>query len=154
MTTPAMMKNIGAFVRGLFAFANLAVVAGASEDGVVQTGVTIDREDFSSLFLSGTLMVNADVTIATANTVTLRARFEDSADDSAWLAYQAEPKGDPADVVISATDTSVEEFHVNLAGARRYVRCLLTATLSEADTDDVNLSAVLVVGGSAEVPMT
>ncbi len=154
MNTPALMKNIGAWVRGLFAFSNLTVTAGDAADGVAQNGVSIDREDFTSVFLSGKLMVNANVTIASSDTVTLRARFEDSADNAAWAAYQAEPGGDPADVVMSATDTFVQEFDVNLAGARRYVRCVLTATLSEADTDTVALAATLVVGGSAEVPMT
>ncbi len=150
---PAFMKNIGAFLVGLPSHLNTTVLAGGGADGVSQTGLTVDRQTLIPTFLSGKFLTQIACTLATDETLTVRQRFEDSADDSVWAAYVPTTGGDELDdVVIIASGNSVVAGNVDFSGARRYVRQNLTLTQSAGSTDTADFVSVLATGGSAETP--
>lgn len=150
---PAFMKNIGAFLFGFPSHLNTTVLAGGGADGVSQDGLTIDRQSVTPTFLSGKFLTQVACTLATDETVTVRQRFQDSADDSVWAAYVPTTGGDELDdVVISSTGNSIVPGNVDFSGARRYVRQNVTLTQSAANTDTADFVSVLASGGSAETP--
>ncbi len=150
---PAFMKNIGAFLFGLASHLNTTVLAGGGADGVSQTGLTIDRQALTPTFLSGKFLTQIAATLATSETLTVRQRFEDSADNLAWLAYLPTTEGNEiTDVVISASGNSVVAGDVDFSGARRYVRQNLTLTQSAGSVDTADFVSILATGGSAETP--
>ncbi len=150
---PAFMKNIGAFLYGLPSHLNTTVLAGGGADGVSQTGLTVDRQALVPTFLSGKFLTQIAATLATGETLTVRQRFEDSADNMAWVAYVPTTEGNEiTDVVISASGNSVVAGNVDFSGARRYVRQNVTLTQSAGSVDTADFASILATGGSAETP--
>lgn len=148
MTGISFVRNVGAFIRGLPALVNTSRTTG--NDGVAINGATIDRNTLATAVRSAKLVVLADAVLGTGETLTLRGRLEDSANGSSWAALAGET---PADVVETLTGLHVAGFDFNIEGARRYIRAVVTPTLSASASDTVDVAAVLVVGGAYETPI-
>lgn len=135
----------------------LSITAGAGQDGVEQTGPTIDRL-VTSAAAGGTVYNSARVDIAytttlgAAETLSLGVKIADSADGSAWntpVVLQA------ATVVKTGPVTAekgIASYVVNLAPRARYYRILWTPNLSRADTDTALLSVQITMGGATYQP--
>ena len=145
----ALQRDIGSLIKGAFALIPNVVTAGGGGDGVEQNGAWIDR----SGQLSGKLIIAYSTTLTASETLTIAANLQDASDSSGTGA------ADYGDALASAvietgvgTFTGVLVIDVDLSSADGYVRCQVTPTLSAGATDTVALAAVLVLGGSQEVP--
>ncbi|WP_407496836.1 hypothetical protein [Pseudooceanicola sp. MF1-13] len=150
-----LMKNIGALVAVMRAAANTAVTAGGAGDATLVTGAILDRQA-KAMPLSGVLAIPYAATLAQGETLSIAYVVESgNADD---LADAVDLVSATAAVVATGptgggTVTGVFEVDLNLSPAGRYVRAKFTPDLSAADTDTAALSAVMVVGGTNEVPV-
>lgn len=151
----AFQRNVGSFIHALPALAAATVTAGGGADGVAQTGLTIDRNTLADTVLSGLLVLHTELALGATDTAQVNITFEDSADDSAWTAYDPGPPDDYAaeTTAVNADGHAVFTRKIQLGGARRYVRAKVTVTLSAATTDTAKIDAVLVVGGSYALPI-
>jgi hypothetical protein len=148
------IENIGDKVAVARAAANLAITAGAGQDGQAQTGVIIDRAAFGWA-QSAVFAIPYTTTLAATETLSVAMTVQDGENnalsDAGTFATRANavvatgPSG-------GATVTGVVELNVNLSGAKRYVRLNYTPDLSASGTDTAALSGVAVLGGAIRLP--
>lgn len=149
----AFQRNIGSFLRALPGLAAVTITAGSGNDAVAQDGITLDRNAFEPLCLSGFLAVNAVAALNEGvDTAEISVSFQDSANGTDWAPYDAGPATNVSKT-LDADGTYAIGFKAQFGGARRYVRARVTASLSRADTDTVDLSAMWIVGGADELPI-
>lgn len=151
----AFQRNVGSFIRSVAAFAASAITT--SNDGTPVNGLTIDREQFSSLALSASVAVLFTLTaIGTTETLEVRLTAQDSADGTNWKDLDlGVPDGVRAHVYGASykDKPTVAQFKAQLAAARRYVRFRVTPTLSASSADTVSiLGGVAVIAGFDELP--
>jgi hypothetical protein len=145
------IRNIGQKITVRRAASNLAITAGAGQDGQQQTGTILDRAAIgwpqSAVFaVPYTTTLGANETLSIAYTVqTSDASDMSSPTTVATASATAVATG-------AGTFSGAFEANVSLAGARRYVRLLYTPDLSRANTDTAELSAVAVFGGAERLP--
>jgi len=150
--------DVGAFLKGALARIPEVITAAAGNDNVEITGPSVDRLSFTSRFHSLKVVICFSATLDTAETLTITANMQDSADDSTFADYHEAETGDflPATVVRTAaapeTFNGVAEMDVDIQAAERYIRLQSTADLSRAGTDTVDIAAVFVLGGAQELP--
>ena len=146
------MRNIGAYLHAVAALASNSVLAGGGADGVAQNGLTIDREARDSLSLSALAVVHGFAALSATKTATISIAMQDSADGSTWATYDPDPSGSYVATVQDASGHFVATRELNLAGARRYVRLVVTPTLSATGTDTCVIDGTVIIGGSDELP--
>ncbi len=150
----AIMRNIGAWLKSVFAFPTTAALAAGTGDATEIDGSAIDRFVLGQQVLSAKLIVQWLTTLDTGETLSIAANFQDSPTGTdQWTDY-----GDVLAAVIVVTagsDTEFEgvvELDVSLGGAKQHVRVQVTPDLSRAGTDTAEISGVVVFGGADELP--
>jgi hypothetical protein len=146
-----IQTDVGRYVKSVLALAPVQITAGESGDGQAQNGVAIDRLGY----LSAVAVVPVSATLGQGNTLTISAKVQDSADGSTGWADYGSGTGN---VVLTggtggSTETALLELNVNLAGARRYIRVVVTGDLSASSTDTQRFGAVLILGGADVKPV-
>ena len=154
-------QDIGFQITGRTAFIASTITAGAGIDNSEQNGNIIDRRALPHHYESAKLIIFGVATLNTSETLSIMANMQDGDDsglsDAADYVYDSGGgSGLLANaVVLTGLVTAAPfraELSVNLAVAKRYVRCQLTANLSRAGTDTALVAAVLVFGGADELP--
>lgn len=150
----ALQRSIGERLTAALALVATTVTAGGGADDVAQNGVAIDRFASNRIPQSGKLCVPVEATLGGSETATVALKLQDSADGSTgWADYDYTTDTDQySPTVINATGNSMVTRNVNLAGAKRWVRAVVTVTMSAASADTAAISATLVLGGWSELP--
>lgn len=148
----SQQKDIGSYIKGANALNGQVITAGAGNDGVEQNGHWIDR----SKALSAKLIISFSAVLSEAETLSIAANFQDASDSAG---SGVADYGDAlANAVVAtggvggSTEVDVVELDVDLSSADLFVRGQITADLSAAGVDTVDLAAVLVLGGYNELP--
>lgn len=160
--------DIAALLAGEPAFDPLAITAGAGADGVEQDGLAVDRfaiqqnaaADLRRRGLSAGLFIAVRTTLAATETMTLIANAQD-ADDSAFTVNAADfahrASAQPPTIALPTLsigpgvltderDTLKQQY--DLTGARRYLRCQFTCTLSAAGVDTADVWGLWIFAGA------
>ena len=162
MSDMVLQKNLGALIDAKALSAALSWTAGGSADNAAFTGLTIDREGFStgSLPRSADIDVAFSATLAAGKTLSLAMTLNSSPDGSNWTAYATQaaavvatgPTGGAtvegvARMVVASADNPSNTPGVNLGSAQRYLQLVVTPPLSATGTDTAPMIGVGVVGG-------
>jgi hypothetical protein len=125
------------------AAANLAITAGAGQNGLAQTGLIVDRmaanwPQAMALIFTWTTTLTATKTL-TFGTVTVQHGQASNLSDAATF-YA------PADTVVATgaltASPGVLRFQIDLKAAGRYLRLLYTPTLSNTGTDTAEIASL------------
>ncbi len=145
-----MQTDLGSYVKSKLAIIPVQVTAGTGTELDVN-GPSVDRIGYRA----GVLVCPVSATLAAANTFTVSAKVQDSATGtSGWADF-----GSPTNnlVLTGAADGSTEsgllELNLNLTTAKRYIRAVITGTLSAAETDTARAAGAFVLSGAAEKPV-
>jgi hypothetical protein len=152
----AFLKNIGAFIKVLRAFANTSVTAAGSGDNTAITGAILDRQANGNA-QSAVVAIPYLITLASAETFTLKNVLVEHGDASnlSDVATFATLEDSTGSVIATGVKTAVSDcksYSVNLAGAKRYIRVKATPDLSASGTDTAAISGVVVFGGQDSLP--
>lgn len=136
-------------VKPVLGLAPVTATAGGANDNVAQNGVSIDRLDYYSAIVS----VPVTATLTASETATVSVKVQDSADGSTWADFES---GD--DLVLTgdvggSTETDIATLKVNLQGADKYIRVVVTCDLSASATDTATFAAIVDLTGSIENPV-
>lgn len=137
-------------------FLPFAITAAGAGDASEVTGPAIDRyaDNPDHPYLSASLMVDLFGTLASGETATVAANFQDSPNNSDWTDY-----GTALGVttVLNAAGGALTasggatKLDVDLSGAARYIRVQATVNLSRAGTDTAMAAGVVALGGPARL---
>jgi len=135
-------NDIGAFISVRRAIPPQAAAAGAIS-GDSNTG--IDRSGFQSCVLH----VGTGATSGTPDSFSVAGKLQES--DSAATGYT-----DITDAAITSitTENSAAKVNVDLSGCKQYIRAVVTPAFVNGSTPKVGVEAVIVLGGSANLPTT
>jgi len=134
-------SDIGAFIKPVKMHVPVAV---SGSSAVNATG--IDRIGHASL----ALIACTGATSGTPDSFSLAIKVQDSADNSTFADYK--PDGtNVASTTIIAADT-LTELNVDLRGARKYVRVVVTPTFVGGTSPSVLFSSAVALGGSQKIP--
>lgn len=150
-------KDLGAEIKCKFAAGSRFVAAGAGDNSEV-TGPTIDRYGASGVqrYNSAVVAVGTRAVLTAAATLSLRLRYQESADGSNWDAAVELY----APTVVStgggggSTEQQVKETSLDLSARKRYLRFLVTPDLSAGATDTGEMVAQCILGGGHTLPAT
>lgn len=151
----SMMKDIGRYLKAMFAIPHTAATAGGSGDATEVDGVAIDRLALGDRAESGLVVIAGRATMASGETLTIAANLQDSPNNSDWTDHSTVLA---TTTVLSAAGGALTasafqvQLPVDLRGAERYVRVQATPNLSRAGTDTAEMFGVLVLGGQQELP--
>jgi hypothetical protein len=151
----AFQRNIGSFIRAANGLAAGSVTAGGAGDNSAFTGLTVDRNQFEQLLLSGALVVPITAALGMGETAAASCEFEDSADGTNWDPYL--DAGPPDNVVetLGSDGAQCVVFKCQLGGARRYIRAKPKFDMSASGTDTITIAGgVWIFGGADELPIT
>jgi chaperonin GroEL (HSP60 family) len=144
----------------------ILTVAGATEDGVKVTGLTVDRFQGTKKGMADSLVLalTYNATLANTKTIAFAIEYQESADDSTWdtaIVVQASTVAATGDGV-STEFTGVVEKSVDLRGVataiaarslgKRYIRFNITPDLSNTGTDEAAWEAVAILAGFDQLP--
>jgi hypothetical protein len=150
------MRDLDSLVLAKPGTASVSITAGGAGDNSEQTGPTLDRYALSKgRGESAVLAVQLTATMASGETGSVLANFQDSANDSDWADYGAVLASTAVLTAAGGAMTAGSgtiQLGVSLAGARRYIRAQTTANLSRAGTDTALMSSIIVIGGQAQLP--
>jgi hypothetical protein len=142
------------------AAANLAITAGAGQDGQAQTGIIIDRGDSDvkySRFV--TIAIPYSAVLAEGKLLTLKTvKIEHSVNSnlSSPADYKVFENSTGTAIATGATGGSTEAgvkmYSVDLGAARRYIRLSYTPDLDATATDTAALSALAVFDAPYQRP--
>lgn len=150
MSDIVTQRNIGALGDLLRLTDHGVSTAAGAGDATSITGITIDREGFSSGSLPNSALVGVvyEATLGSGKTLSVGYAVQDSADGATWADYQT------ATYTVVATGVSgggvaKGQFNVqvNLSSARRYVRFNYNPDLSATGTDTTYSDGVGFVAG-------
>lgn len=137
----SMGHDIGALLLPKVAFKSQAIVAGGTGDGSAWNGESIDLQPLAgeARFNAAAVIVGANATLASGGVVTLSVLVQDSANNSDWatlIAATPVASRTASGAALSNGDVA-GRLNVNLSQARRYIRPVVTTTLSATGTDTV-----------------
>lgn len=136
--------NVGALVK---TFAGVAPVFSAA---ATINGPAIDRMGYGSCVLQ----VQTGLDTGTPTTRSVIAKIQHSDDGSTnWTDLAVPVGGSFATTAITAVSTNAE-VDVNLAGAKRYIRSVVTIAFTGGTTPTVGVSSTVVLGGLDKLPVT
>jgi hypothetical protein len=152
----AQQFDIGRYIHGTAALAPVTINSSA---GAAQSGITIDRQAYGRGYHSASILAAVKLTGSTVQAVAVAVAFEHSSDGSSWDSYSTGSNVSKAIGSTGATGAQavndVVNAPVNLAGARRYVRAVVTPTFSATSSGDTAaLAAIAALGGADELPAT
>lgn len=136
-------RNVGALIIAAFGIDIPTVTAGTGADGLAVNGEAIDRIDAHSCSLA----VQADVALTASETLAVTVAVEDSADGTSFAAAPTSVQPTAAVLTATATGKSAAKLDVDLSACRRYVRFVVTPTLSLNATDTAKVAAICILGG-------
>jgi hypothetical protein len=136
---------------------SLTSAAVPSSSGAALTGATIDRLGLGRMYYSCKSVGKGRFVGSTVQNVSLAASFQHSSDGTSWDSYSTATNASAAVGSTGATGAqaveAIVEQNVNLAGARRYVRQVLTPSFSSGTSgDSAYFSGDVVFGGADERP--
>jgi hypothetical protein len=144
--------DLGAEVKSVLALAPVQFVAAGTGDGTAQNGPAIDRTGYQSAVLS----VPAAATLAEGKKLTLAVKLQhnsvSTAEDAGWADFASADNLVLTGGTGGTTESGLVELDVNLAGAKQYVRAVITGDLDATATDTQRFGAVLTMGGASELP--
>lgn len=148
----AHQHDIGSYLNVAPGVASTAQTAGST---AAANGKTFDRRAQSDRGQSVMIVGSIQATLASGETAALTLKLQDSANDSDWTdfgsASAAIQTHDAAGGAISNVANTVKHT-VDLVNARRYVRAVITPTLSKTQTDTCVFYGFLVLGGAETIP--
>jgi hypothetical protein len=124
-------------------------IAPAARTAGAVNGTGVDR--LAPVFNSAVLVVQSGAATGSPASLTLDAKIQHSDDNSSFSDYTP-PSGTAAITQITASST-VERKNVDLSGAKKYVRVVLTVGLTGGTSPTLPSSALLVLGGAQELPV-
>lgn len=131
------LSEVGAYIKPAHG------VSPAASAASTRTGSAIDRLGYHSCVLS----VQSGATSGSPTSFTLDAKLQDSADGSTdWTDI-----ADAAITALTAAD-STGKVHVDLAGARRYVRVSQTIAFVGGTAPTLGNAAQVILGGPSALP--
>lgn len=149
----ASMNDAVARLAARYATEGVDIVAGGAGDNTEVDRAYVDRRGFASL----KAVIAYTATLQAGETLKIAANLQDDADG-------AGVGTDFGDALASATvatgpggggtRTGVIELDFDLSGANRYTRLQFTPNLSASGTDVAELSAVYILAGATDDPVT
>ncbi|MBM3535782.1 MAG: hypothetical protein FJX60_22445 [Alphaproteobacteria bacterium] len=149
----ASMNDAVARIAARYATEGVDIVAGGAGDNTEVDRAYVDRRGFASL----KAVIAYTATLQAGETLKIAANLQDDADG-------AGVGTDFGDALASATvatgpggggtRTGVIELDFDLSGANRYTRLQFTPNLSASGTDVAELSAVYILAGATDDPVT
>ena len=133
------MRNIGALLK-------LAIgIDPANDDGAAAiNGASIDRQNLESCVLHAA----CGAATGTPTTQTVDAKLQDSADGSTgW----ADITG--ASVAQMTGDDEDQYKDIDLSGAKRYVRAVVTVAFTGGTSPKIPVACTIALGGAKEKPL-
>lgn len=164
----AIENDLGSHIRVLHALDPQTFTISSTQNGVAQTGRTIDRR-LCGMPQTAVAAINlASTGLTNAKDIKASVTLSHSSDASSWETYTYSPTtSDPANPysssvsLLGSTTTSTNVERQSAAGvkfdlrmARRYIRLDVAPAWSATATGDaaVRLSGTLVTGGHAYLP--
>ncbi len=145
-----MQTDLGSFVTPKLAIIPVQVTAGAGNELDVN-GPSVDRIGYRA----GVLVcpVRATLTAAATFTVSVKVQHSDTG-TSGWADFA----GPTSNLVLTgaadgSTESGLLELNLNLTTAKRYIRAVITGTLSASATDTARAAGAFVLSGAAEKPV-
>lgn len=138
----AMFKDPAAISHGVYALASTSATAGGSGDATEVNGATINTAALTARPNGVVFFVPVTATLAQAETITLTANLQDSADGSTWADITT-----PAVLLTltggsgGSTETGCVKLGFDVSRARQYLRVQATPNLSAANTDTAVMGA-------------
>lgn len=146
-----MQTDLGSFVTPKLAIIPVQVTASGTDPELSVNGPTVDRLGYRT----GILTCPVAATLAATNTFTVSAKVQHSDTGTSGWADFAGPTNNL--VLTGAADGSTEsgllELNLNLTTAKRYIRAVITGTLSAAETDTARAAGAFILSGAAEKPV-
>jgi len=149
----ASMNDAVARIAARYATEGVDIVAGGAGDNTEVDRAYVDRRGFASL----KAVIAYTATLQAGETLKIAANLQDDADG-------AGVGTDFGDALASATvatgpggggtRTGVIELDFDLSGANRYTRLQFTPNLSASGTDVAELSAVYILAGATDDPVS
>lgn len=167
MADIVLQKSVAELIDEKALASSLSWTAAGASDAVTWTGISIDRQGFSTGSLPRNLdaVVYYDATLGSGATLSLTWDLQDSADNSNWSDYATEAATvvatgvsgggrvvGVARLVVASTEKPTGTPGISLNGARRYVRMLLVPDMSRTGTDTAVIAAVGVFAGFDQLP--
>lgn len=149
--------NGGAFVRSALALVNTAITAGGSGDNTAANGGWVDRKGDKGIATSAKLIVAFTAVLAANTNLMVGVQFQDALDaaGTGGANYEAAvPAAIKASSVPGGTVSDTAEFDVDLGGARRFIRAVVTPNLSAASADTATVNAIWLFFGDHRGPAT
>lgn len=149
----ASMNDAVARIAARYATEGVDIVAGGAGDNTEVDRAYVDRRGFASL----KAVIAYTATLQAGETLKIAANLQDDADGAgagtdfgdalASTTVATGPGG-------GGTRTGVIELDFDLSGANRYTRLQFTPNLSASGTDVAELSAVYILAGATDDPVT
>lgn len=158
----ATMQDAAALIRTAYAVAGVDATAGGTGDADEVDCAYVDRRIAAtdgSVVMAQSLkcVIVGTATLQEDETISIAANLQDDADGSGAgtdfgtaLVSAVQATGDTS----GSTETFTVELDFDLSAARRYVRLQFTPYLSASGTDTAELSAIYVLCGAADQPIT
>ncbi len=169
MSDIVIQKNIGAYIDQKALFGSIAnLTAGGAGNGVAVTSSSLDRQGFptGSPPLSMDLGINWYAVLAAGKTLSLQVQLQTSPDNVNWTNYLSAASAivatGPAGggtlfgvyrLIVPSADNPANIPGVSLNSASRYVRAVVTPTLSATATDTAQVQDInAILGGFDSLP--
>ena len=149
----ASMNDAVARLAARYAADGVDIVAGGAGDNTEVDCAYVDRRGFASL----KAVIAYTATLQAGETLKIAANLQDDADgvgvgtDFGDALASATVATGPSG---GGTRTGVIELDFDLSGANRYARLQFTPNLSASGTDVAELSAVYILAGAIDDPVT
>ena len=138
-----MHKDIGQYIKEADAFDPIA------STGAAHNGKGIDRagQGKGTLHLSLVMVLIAGSATGSPTAQTADMKLQDSADNSTF----ADVTGETVTQIIA--DDKISAKNVDLSALRRYVRVVVTTTLTAGTSPTLPVAAAVVLGPAEELPI-
>jgi hypothetical protein len=148
----AALSDAVARIAARYAVDGVDVTAGGTGDNTEVDCAYIDRRNFAAL----KCVIAYTATLGAGESLQIAANLQEDADGvGVGVDYgDALAAATVANSVAGGTVTGVVELDVDLAGADRFVRLQFTPNLSRAATDVAELSAVYILAGATNDPVS
>lgn len=142
--------GVAANAQRTAAGAAIALVAGATEDGVKVNGLTINRLNAMSCELE----ITGVATLAATETLSMAVEYQESGDGTTWdTAVTLQASTVVATGQAGGSNEAVEvSLPLKLKPRKKYIRFNITPTMSASATDTAVWSATCVLAGFDVLP--
>lgn len=147
-----MKKDLGAYLKPLFAAINKTLTAASTGDATEVDGAWIDRKGYDSL----DVLIPFTAALGAGETLTFAAQFRESdspngstpSDFGAAVAAAVAATGDSG----GSTETGVHQIGIDLTKAKRYVQVQITPNLSAGGADTAEWAALYALLNGVDAP--